>query len=259
MQLYFQWAAAPKSCLRMLSALFIVALASTGCSFGGGQPTPTVTPLATWTPTPNTGGAAAQPGTNTQQGAAQPDAPTQNDTNSLAVPAQPPGPATPTPLPPTSTPIPTETPTASPTPLPTETPTATPLPTATPTPNFSFELEAAEKFPTESLAANVVRVYLYVFSTTEFGLPGYTLAVSHNGSPLSVDVTSQAGLPEQTRPEPGPYTRFTNMNMIFVEPQAGVWELQLINEQGAIVGPPVQFELSADENTRELYVRYRQK
>lgn len=239
--------------LNICAVLVLVGLASTGCSFGGGQPTPTVTPFATWTVTPDTGGAPAQPAANA------PAAPQSQDNNSLAVAAQPPAPPTPTSLPPTNTPIPTDTPIPSPTPLPTETPTVTPPPTDTPTPDFAFELEAAEKFPTDSLAANVVRVYLYVYSTTEFGLPGYTLAVTHNGAPQNVDVTSQAGLPEQTRAEPGPYTRFTNMNMIFVEPQAGSWEIQLIDVNGQIMGPAARFDLSADENTREIYVRYRRK
>ena len=44
-----------------------------------------------------------------------------------------------------------------------------------------------------------------------------------------------------------------------MEPQAGTWELQLINERGEIVGPPATFQLTADEDTRELYMRYRQK
>ncbi|MEZ4709031.1 MAG: hypothetical protein R3A44_17625 [Caldilineaceae bacterium] len=271
MQLDPNWAGRAQSCLdggrkaisllrlfhsklRIWAVLMLIGLASAGCGFGGGQPTPTVTPFATWTATPNTGGAPAQPAANAQP-VQQPPA----NNNPLAVAAQPPAPPTPTSLPPTNTPIPTDTPIPSPTPLPTDTPTATAPPTATATPNFAFELEAAEKFPTDSLAANVVRVYLYVYSATEFGLPGYTLAVSHNGAPVNVDVTSQAGLPEQTRAEPGPYTRFTNMNMIFVEPQAGSWEIQLIDVRGAIMGPPVRFDLTADENTREIYVRYRRK
>jgi hypothetical protein len=92
-----------------------------------------------------------------------------------------------------------------------------------------------------------------------FGLPGYTLSVTHNGAPLLVDQISRAGVPQQTRDEPGPYTRFTNMNIIFVEAQAGEWVVQLVDQTGAVAGPPANFQLSADEDTRELYVRYRRK
>jgi hypothetical protein len=49
------------------------------------------------------------------------------------------------------------------------------------------------------------------------------------------------------------------MSVIFVEPQAGRWDVQLIDSQGNAVGPAAPFELTADERTRELYVRYKQK
>jgi hypothetical protein len=122
-----------------------------------------------------------------------------------------------------------------------------------------FELEAAEKLPTDSLAPDVVRIYLYVYSATEFGLGGYSLQVLHNGVPLIVDEVSTAGAPEVTRTEPSPYTRFANLNVIFVEPQAGRWDIQLLDPQRQLVGPPVTFDLTADEMTRELYVRYKKR
>jgi hypothetical protein len=108
------------------------------------------------------------------------------------------------------------------------------------------------------LAPDVVRIYLYVYSPSSLGLADYSLQVLHNGVPLLVDEVSTAGAPDVTRTEPGPYTRFTNMNVVFVEPQAGRWDIQLIDEQRRPVGPPVSFDLTADEATRELYVRYRQ-
>jgi hypothetical protein len=124
---------------------------------------------------------------------------------------------------------------------------------------YTFALETAEKLPTDSLAPNVVRIYLYVYSPSALGLAGYSLQVLHNGAPLLVDEVSTAGVPDVTRSEPGPYTRFTNMNVLFVEPQAGRWDIQLIDEQRRPVGPAVSFDLTADEATRELYVRYRQQ
>ncbi len=233
------------STISLLMLVLVLLLTGAGCSFGGD--TPTRTPVPTWTPTPigqsGTGGGAVVLST---------PLPT------VAEVAQPPA-DTPTPVPPTQAPLPTDPPTETPTPEPTatETPVDTPTPEPTATAAFAFVLEAAEKFPTDSLAANVVRLYLYVYSPTEFGLDGYTLQVLHNGEELAVDEISVAGVPEQTRAEPSPYTRFTNMSVIFVEPQAGRWDIQLIDEARAPAGPPVTFELTADENTREFYVRYR--
>jgi len=168
---------------------------------------------------------------------------------------------TPVPATETSTPIPSDTPTVAPTntntPEPTLAPTATPTVVATATPAFTFDLEVAEKYPTNSLAPNVVRVFLYVEDSEGFGLGGYSLRVVHNGALLPVDKLSTPGLPGLTRGEPSPYTRFTNMNVIFVEAQAGGWEVQLVDSNGNPVGPPAEFNLTDSEDTRELYVRYR--
>lgn len=170
-----------------------------------------------------------------------------------------------TPIPPTSTPTaaPTDTPTPLPTPTPSPTPTVEPTatltPEPTPTPVYTFDLELAEKHPTESLAQDVVRVFLYVADADGFALEGYSLAVQHNGAELAVERVSEGGLPNVTREGPSPYTRFTNMNAVFVEAQAGTWRVQLVDANGVVVGPAAEFELTADEITRELYVRYRQQ
>ncbi len=233
----------------LLVAFLLLSITVSGCSFG--RATPTRTPFPTWTPTPegvsNTDASIAQAATATvplvvqlQTNTALPESPT-------VVPSTP----EPAAAPPTAT-LPPE-------PLPTEIPTETPIPEATPTAAFRFVLEAAEKFPTDSLAANVVRIYLYVYSPAEYGLSGYTLQVLHNGTPLTVDEESAAGVPEQTRDKPSPFTRFANMSIVFVEPQAGRWEIQLLDNSRAVIGPPVTFDLTADERTRELYVRYRQQ
>jgi hypothetical protein len=175
---------------------------------------------------------------------------------------------TPTPLPtdtptpvPTDTPLPTDTPTVTATPPPTETPTPAPpteTPTPTATPDYPFTLEAAEKFPTDSLAQNVVRIFAYIYSPAELGLEGYTLSVLHQGTPLVVEEVSTAGFPAVTREDAdNPYNRFTNLSVIFVEPQAGEWLVQLLDPAGVPAGPETLFTLTEDENTRELYVRYR--
>ncbi len=244
--------------------LCFAVLALAAC--GGGNETPTRTPVPTWTPTPLAAAAPAQPGEE-QNAASTPGLGAQvvDAAQVAAVIAT----ETPTLPPPTDTPAPTATPVPTETPLPTDTPVATdtptPVPTETPPPPtpapavFPFELEAAEKFPTVSLAPNVVRIYGYVFSPAALGLPGYTLQVLHNGTPLIVAENSTAGLPTVTRTEPGPYSRFTNLSVVFVEPQAGEWRVQLLDPQGIPAGPEAIFNLTADEVTREIYVRYRQK
>jgi hypothetical protein len=219
-----------------------------GCSRGD---SPTRTPVPTFTPTPV--GAAAAPVATSE---------TPLPTNTIVV-VMPTATLSPTPIPPTDTPTPAPTDTPLPTPTPTVTPTPTIEPTATPTPEptatptFLFDLELAEKHPTNSLAPNVVRVFLFVADRNGFPLGGYSLRVLHNGAELEVDKVSTDGLPGLTRGEPSPYTRFTNMNVIFVEAQAGTWQVQLVDSAGNPVGPAAQFELTANENTRELYVRYR--
>lgn len=248
----------------LLFFLFVIAvLVLSSC--GRGRETATRTPVPTWTPTqavasanPNAQAPAAQP--------AQPAAQTPQPSDAAnAAPAPAPAAATDTPTvaPPTETPTsaPTSTPTTVPTDTPappTATPTDTPTPVPTPTPSYDFALEAADKLPTDALASNVVRIWLYVYSPSELGLGDYSLRVTHNGAPLAVGEVSTAGVPGQTRTDPGPFTRFTNMNLLFVEPQAGTWEIQLVDSSGAPAGPPAQFELTADEVTRELYVRYKQ-
>lgn len=240
--------------------LVVAALTLAACGRGGQNAE--WTPVPTWTPT--VVGANPQPAPGDGQAVAQVQQlptvdPAQAQAQALAMPPT----DTPTPVPPTATntPPPTNTPlpTDTPTPEPTATPTDTPTPTPTPTPSFSFDLETAEKFPTDSLAPNVVRVYLYAYSPAELGLPGYSLRVQHNGNVLPVSERSTAGVPDQTRQEPSAHTRFTNMSVIFVEPQAGEWVLELLDGEGVAVGPPVTFNLTADEDTRELYLRYKRK
>jgi hypothetical protein len=231
-----------------LLLLLTTALLLAACGAFGDDTPPTRTPVPTFTMTPE--GQAPQDSGVVQAPPA--DTPV-------------PEPVAPEPEPaPTDTPVPSPTPEPTPTaeptdtPEPTVTPTETPEPTPTPMPDYQFVLESAEQFPTQSLAADVVRVYAYIYSPTEFALGGYTIAVTHNGASLDVDAVSTAGLPQQTRSDPGPYTRFYNLTAIFVEAQAGQWVIELVDaESGEVIGPPAEFQLTADEATRELYVRYR--
>jgi hypothetical protein len=243
----------------LLAWLLLASLLVAAC--GSDEEPPTRTPVPTWTPTA-AGPAPAQPVVAPAEAAAEAVV---VDPTAMALAMASPTPLpTATPVPPTATatPEPTATPappTATPTPLPTDTPAP---PTETPTaaaPLFALSLEAAEKFPTESLAANVVRVYGYFYAGDDPALPGFSLRILHNGDELEVEEESQDGLPEQTRAEPGPYTRFSNFSVIFVEPQAGEWRIQPVDAAGVAIGPEAIFTLTADEETRELYVRYQQQ
>ena len=232
--------------------VLLIVLACGACSQEQGLPTRT--PFPTWTPTPLGGAVPNLPAVEALVTAPEQQPPVEAPPVAVA------DPPTETPIPAEPTPLPTDTPppTATPMPLPTDTPTVTPEPTATPTPAFLFTLESAEKFPTTSLAANVVRIYLYVYSEEALGLADYSLQVLHDGTPLIVDELSSGGAPGVTRTEPSPYTRFTNLDVVFAENQAGRWEVQLVDSNRTLVGPPATFDLTANELTRELYVRYRQ-
>lgn len=251
--------------------LIFISVILTGC-FSGGRSAPTRTPFPTWTPTPSDGAAAppdnqVQAQVQTESSLAVAAAPADADSapaeNAPAAVEAAPAPAVeqpPAEAPAPATPIPVEEPTETPVPEPTEAPTEAPTNTPTPAgPQYEFELEEAEKFPTDSLAENVVRVFLYVYGGGQFALPGYSLVVAHNDASLPVDATSTGGLPDVTRDEPGKYTRFTNMNAIFIEPQGGTWAIQLVDDLGVAVGPPAFIELAPDDNARELYIRYRLK
>lgn len=246
--------------------VLFVLVSVVGCSRGT---RPTRTPVPTWTPTPVNGETAAGSGATSGEQSTALQAEEMNEaevTTNSATQAEADQNVGPTPQEQfpavvdavTATFTPENAPTA--TPLPTDTPVPTEAPTATPAPpEFEFELESVEKFPTDSLAENVVRIYLYVYADGGFALPDYSLTVKHDGAELPVEAISTAGLPEQTRAEPSPHTRFTNMNSIFIEPQGGIWEIQLIARDGTPAGPVATMELAQDDSAREIYVRYKRK
>ena len=134
-------------------------------------------------------------------------------------------------------------------------PTKPPVPTNTPAPSFAFDLVAQNQFP----QPNVVTVHLYVFSSTEPALGGYSLSVKHNGVALPVNGVSQGGQPSQTWPTQSPRTRFTNMKVEFPGSPGGEWVVQLVDSGGTPQGPAATFHLTNDEQDREMYVRYKRK
>lgn len=141
------------------------------------------------------------------------------------------------------------------TPEPTQAPTAPEAPTATPEPAVTFNLEAQEQFPETAF----VRVFLYVY-TGNNALEGYSLRVSKDGSELPVEGSSFGGQPAFTWPFQDPRQRFQNFKAEFPDtPAQGVWQVQLVNSDGALVGAPAIFTLTANDPQQELYVRYAQR
>jgi hypothetical protein len=134
-------------------------------------------------------------------------------------------------------------------------PTQPPAPTNTPAPTFAFDLILQEQFP----QPNVVTIYLYVFSDSEPALGGYSLSVNHNGEALPVNAISQGGQPSQTWPVQSGRTRLTNMKVEFSGSPDGNWTVQLVDGGGTPQGPAATFSLTASEQNRELYVRYKRK
>jgi hypothetical protein len=140
---------------------------------------------------------------------------------------------------------------------PTQPPAAAVTPSATtaPDPSVGFDLETQEQFPETAM----VRVFLYVYAGNS-ALEGYSLRVTKDGSEMPVEGASFGGQPAFTWPFQDPRQRFQNFKVEFpdAEPQ-GVWQVQLIDNTGATVGPPATFTLNANDPQQELYVRYAQR
>ncbi|MCC6454804.1 MAG: SH3 domain-containing protein [Caldilineaceae bacterium] len=129
--------------------------------------------------------------------------------------------------------------------------TATPQPA----PAATFILETQEQFP----ETGVVRVFLYVYSGNS-ALEGYSLSVTKDGTALPVEGSSFGGQPAFTWPFQDPRQRFQNFKVEYPEtPPQGTWQVQLIDNTGATVGPPATFTLSSNDPQQELYVRYAQQ
>jgi uncharacterized protein YraI len=129
---------------------------------------------------------------------------------------------------------------------------AQPAATAASAPAAAFDLEAQEQF----LETGLVRIFLYVYAGNS-ALGGFSLRVSKDGAELPVTGSSFAGQPAFTWPFQDPRQRFQNFKVEYPDiPPQGTWQVQLIDETGATVGPPATFTLSSNDQQQELYVRY---
>jgi uncharacterized protein YraI len=131
----------------------------------------------------------------------------------------------------------------------------TPTATTVAAPAATFILETQEQFP----ETGVVRIFLYVYSGNS-ALEGYSLSVTKDGTTLPVEGSSFGGQPAFTWPFQDPRQRFQNFKVEYPDtPPQGVWQVQLIDNTGATVGPPATFTLSSNDPQQELYVRYAQR
>jgi uncharacterized protein YraI len=130
-----------------------------------------------------------------------------------------------------------------------------PTATAVAAPSVVFDLETQEQFP----ETGVVRIFLYVYAGNS-ALEGYSLRVTKDGTVLPVEGSSFGGQPAFTWPFQDPRQRFQNFKIEYPDtPPQGSWQVQLIDNTGALVGPPAIFTLSSDDPQQELYVRYAQR
>ncbi len=103
----------------------------------------------------------------------------------------------------------------------------------------------------------VPRIFFYVHQQ-EDGLGGYSVRVRKDGIDLPVAKTTSAGLPGYTWPIPNERQRHANLKVEFPQiSAAGLWEIQLLDETGAAVGPIAIFRLQPGETHQEMYIRYR--
>lgn len=127
--------------------------------------------------------------------------------------------------------------------------------TPAPAPVAMFDLRTQEQFPETA----GVRLFMYVYAG-EQGLAGYSVRVTKDGAELPVAATSFAGQPAFTWPFQDARQRYQNFKVEFPDvPPAGVWQVQLIDESGATVGPATTFTLIANDPEQELYVRYERR
>lgn len=164
---------------------------------------------------------------------------------------------------PTPTPLPTNTPTQTPEPTPTATllPTSTlpptPEPTATvaPTPTAASPTLAPAPSPTETPAPPSYPFFIKEtagFSTNHLDFDVYVAITDEDNKPLSgyrvigshssgLQVTSEASANDWTVNSGAMHYKGGNLKVSVPNSATGLWALQLIDEAGNQVAPPVEF------------------
>jgi len=136
-----------------------------------------------------------------------------------------------TPLPPSSTPIPptmTPRPTQSP-------PTATTAPPDTPVPTYPFEVLETGRFPTNHFDFDV---FVAITNDDNKPLGGYRLLGRHSsGLQWDSDVSAN----DWTVNSGAMHYKAGNVKYSMLQSPGGTWTLQLVDEAGQPVAPPVEF------------------
>jgi len=153
-----------------------------------------------------------------------------------------------TPVPPTNTPTvepPTNTPepTATNTPLPPPPPTNTPEPTPTPVPSFPFEIAEHETFPTSHLNFDV---YIGVTDTDNHPLTGYRIIGTHSNGQ---QIESRESARDWTENSGAMWYKAGNIKYEAMSSPQGTWTLQLVDNSGQPVAPPIAFQFNPDDPT----------
>ncbi len=122
-----------------------------------------------------------------------------------------------------------------------------------PTVDLSFDLTSIEQFA----ESGGVRIFLFVTDDGSTALEGYTARIMKDGREQAVSEVSFGGQPGFTWPFQDARQRGQNWKAEFpnVVP-TGVWEVELVNSDGVIVGPKGSFTLATSEPNQELYLRY---
>jgi hypothetical protein len=167
------------------------------------SPTPTVTLIPSGTPTP--------PPTDTSTPTSVPPSPTATHV------------------------LPTETPTSKATPTDTPPPQPTATDTPTPIPSFAFEILEFEKFPTNHLNFDV---YIAITDGSNNPLSGYRMIGQHGGG---MQVDSEASASRWTQNSGAMHYKAGNIKFEVFNSPGGVWVLQLVDQAGQPVAPPLEF------------------
>lgn len=104
------------------------------------------------------------------------------------------------------------------------------------------------------------QVHDHGFHNNEAAIGNVGVRVKKDGVELPTTQRTYAGEPGYTWPIPSARQQLTNLELEFPDVSApGVWEIQLLDDAGNVVGPTARFVFSADELNQEMYVRYQKR
>ncbi len=129
--------------------------------------------------------------------------------------------------------------------------------TALPSPSYAYTLAQMQQYSEQVTP----RIYLYVSeladSGIEDGVANLALRVKKDGVLLAAAARTHGGRPDFTWPIAHERQHLANLKLEFPHiDAAGLWEIQLVDNNDRSVGPPVQVVFSPNELNREIYLHY---